>query len=197
MMYSSGNDGPAERHPAAVASRACRQLAPLPAKLRELYGFDGNTIYLSTAPLYHAAPLKFNLAVQACGGTSIVMEKFDAADALQCLDRYGVTHSQWVPTMFIRLLKLPEASGDRMTCRVTAWRFTRRRPCPVDVKQAMLDWWGPIVLRVLQRFGEHRALRDHAAGMAVASRLGRAAGARCAARRRRRRRRSCRPARPA
>jgi acyl-CoA synthetase (AMP-forming)/AMP-acid ligase II len=82
----------------------------LPAKLRELYGFDEDTVYLSTAPLYHAAPLKFNLAVQACGGTSIVMERFDAEAALRCLERFRVTHSQWVPTMFIRMLKLPTAT---------------------------------------------------------------------------------------
>ena len=145
MMYSSGTTGqPKGIRPPLPAERV-EQLTPLPAKLRELYGFDGSTTYLSTAPLYHAAPLKFNLAVQACGGTSIVMEKFDAADALQCLDRHGVTHSQWVPTMFIRLLKLPEAERRSRDLSRHRMAIHSAAPCPVDVKQAMLDWWGPIV----------------------------------------------------
>jgi acyl-CoA synthetase (AMP-forming)/AMP-acid ligase II len=89
MMYSSGTTGqPKGIRPPLPAERV-EQLAPLPAKLRELYGFDGSTTYLSTAPLYHAAPLKFNLAVQACGGTSIVMEKIRRRGRAAMLDRYG------------------------------------------------------------------------------------------------------------
>jgi acyl-CoA synthetase (AMP-forming)/AMP-acid ligase II len=145
MMYSSGTTGQPKGIRPPPPGAGVLELAALPAKLRELYGFDPDTVYLSTAPLYHAAPLKFNLAVQACGGTSIVMEKFDAAEALEAIERYEVTHSQWVPTMFIRLLKL--ADDVRRSHDLTSHRMAihSAAPCPIDVKQAMFDWWGPIV----------------------------------------------------
>jgi long-chain acyl-CoA synthetase len=120
-------------------------MAPLPAKLRELYGFDERTVYLSTAPLYHAAPLKFNLAVQACGGTSVVMQRFDAEQALACIERYRVSHSQWVPTMFIRMLKLPDAARRRHDLSSHRLAVHSAAPCPVEVKERMLEWWGPII----------------------------------------------------
>ncbi len=82
----------------------------------------------------------------ARGATSVVMERFDAAHSLALIERHRVTHSQWVPSMFVRMLKLPEAERTRydLSSHVTA--IHAAAPCPIPVKQAMIDWWGPILL---------------------------------------------------
>src|SRR6478672_3555163 len=113
-----------------------------------LGGFDDfgqDTVYLSPAPVYHAAPLRFGGVVHALGGTLVMMERFDAEGALRAIEQHRVTHTQMVPTMFVRLLKLDEqvrASYDvgSLRCVVHA-----AAPCPVEVKQRMIDWLGPIV----------------------------------------------------
>jgi len=145
MMYSSGTTGRPKGVKPPLPVERVDQLAPLAAKLRELFGFDADVKYLSTAPLYHAAPLKFNLAVQACGGTSVVMEKFDPEQALSSIERCRVTHSQWVPTMFIRMLKLPEDVRRRHDLSSHRVAIHSAAPCPIEVKERMLEWWGPIV----------------------------------------------------
>ena len=107
--------------------------------------FDSNTVYLSTAPFYHTAPVRWNMNVMRQGGSCVMMEKFDALAALNAIERYRVTHSQWVPTMFIRLLRLPES--DRLGHDLSSLKFAvhAAAPCPVWVKQAMIDWWGLIL----------------------------------------------------
>ncbi len=145
MMYTSGTTG----FPRAVkpprSEAAPDQPPPLLDLLSRLYGFDANTVYLSTGPLYHAAPLKFNLAVQTLGGTSVVLENFDAQSSLRCIQQYGVTHSQWVPTMFNRLLRLPEDVKTRYDLGSHRIAIHAAAPCPVGVKRDMLAWWGPII----------------------------------------------------
>lgn len=143
MMYSSGTTGRPKGIKPPLSEAGVSELAPLPSKLRELYGFDEKTVYLSTAPLYHAAPLKFALAVLAVGGTVIVMEKFDAQRALELIERHRVTHAQWVPTMFVRLLALPEATRSRYDLSSLQVAMHSAAPCPVNVKERMLEWWGP------------------------------------------------------
>ena len=145
MMYSSGTTGAPKgiRHP--LPGIPVDQLVPLAAKLCELYGFDGSTVYLSPAPLYHAAPLKFCLAILAVGGTVVVMEKFDAAAALESIERWRVTHSQWVPTMFIRLLRLPAQVRGRFDLASHRLAIHSAAPCPREVKEQMIGWWGPII----------------------------------------------------
>jgi fatty-acyl-CoA synthase len=113
--------------------------------LQMLFQTDADSVYLSPAPLYHSAPLGFTTGIQASGGTVVVMEKFDPALALKYLDQYRATHSQWVPTMFSRILKLqPELregydwSSHRVAIHAAA-------PCPVEVKRQMFDLWGPII----------------------------------------------------
>ncbi len=110
-----------------------------------LYGFDEDTVYLSPAPVYHAAPLRFGGVVHALGGTLVMMEKFDPEGALRAIAEHRVTHTQMVPTMFVRLLKLPEdvrTSYDVSSLRVVVHAAA---PCPVEVKRRMIDWLGPIV----------------------------------------------------
>jgi long-chain acyl-CoA synthetase len=110
-----------------------------------LYGFDTDTVYLSPAPVYHAAPLRFGGVVHALGGTLVMMEHFDAEAALAAIERYGVTHTQMVPTMFIRMLKLPDEQRGKYDVSSLRCVVHAAAPCPVEVKQRMIDWFGPIV----------------------------------------------------
>jgi long-chain acyl-CoA synthetase len=102
--------------------------------------------YLSTAPLYHAAPLRFALAITTGGGTVFVMERFDAEQALILLETHGITHSQWVPTMFQRMLALPEARRANFKAPAHRHAIHGAAPCSPAVKRAMMAWWGPIVI---------------------------------------------------
>jgi long-chain acyl-CoA synthetase len=100
-------------------------------------------VYLSPAPLYHAAPLRFNLTVQRLGGTCVIMEHFDAAEFLALIERHRVTATQVVPTMFIRLLKLPEAERAQHDLSSLRVAIHAAAPCPIPVKEQMIAWWGP------------------------------------------------------
>ncbi|MFV0524479.1 MAG: AMP-binding protein [Acidimicrobiales bacterium] len=110
-----------------------------------LFGFTSDTVYLSPAPLYHSAPLGFTASTQSLGGTAVVMSKFDAAKALEYLDVYDITHSQWVPTMFSRMLKLPESKRTGYDWSSHRVAIHAAAPCPVEVKRQMFDLWGPII----------------------------------------------------
>ncbi len=110
-----------------------------------LYGATEDTIYLTPAPLYHAAPLTFTMGFMLGGMTCVVMEHFEAEAALAAIEKYKVTHSQWVPTMFIRMLKLDDA--DRLKHDVSSLECAihAAAPCPIKVKEQMIEWWGPII----------------------------------------------------
>jgi len=146
MLYSSGTTG----RPKGVAQPHARvpvgEASALMKVFTALYGVDTTSVYLSPAPLYHAAPLHFCLSVLRAGGTVVVMEHFDPAAALAAIERHRVTHSQWVPTMFVRLLKLPEAERRRHDLSTHRVAIHAAAPCPVAVKEQMIAWWGPIVL---------------------------------------------------
>jgi long-chain acyl-CoA synthetase len=109
------------------------------------YGFSPDTVYLSPAPLYHAAPLGYVTNVLGYGGTVVMMAHFDAETALRFIEQYRVTHSQWVPTMFVRILKLPEDVRTKYDLSSHRVAIHAAAPCPVDVKRQMIDWWGPII----------------------------------------------------
>jgi len=107
--------------------------------------FDSDSVYLSTAPFYHTAPVRWNMAAMRAGATCVLLEKFDPIVALDAIARYRVTHSQWVPTMFVRLLRLTPAERARFDLRTLRFAIHAAAPCPVSVKKQMIDWWGPIL----------------------------------------------------
>ncbi|GMU77374.1 MAG: acyl-CoA synthetase [Acidimicrobiia bacterium] len=145
MMYSSGTTGRPKGIKYANERRPIgNPLAGL-AGFGAIYGIDDQCVYLSPAPLYHSAPLQFCIALNRLGGTSIVMERFDPEAALAAIERYRVTHSQWVPTMFVRMLKLPEEVRSKYDVSSQRLAVHAAAPCPVPVKQQMIEWWGPIV----------------------------------------------------
>jgi fatty-acyl-CoA synthase len=145
MLYSSGTTG---RPKGVIRPQSPRQasegLGPLSA-LGALFGMNAEAVYLSPAPIYHAAPLGFCLGVTSLGGTVALMARFDPLEALEALERHRCTHSQWVPTMFSRMLKLPEEDRTRFDLSAHTTAIHAAAPCPVPVKQAMFDWWGPII----------------------------------------------------
>jgi fatty-acyl-CoA synthase len=108
-------------------------------------GIGADTVYLSPAPLYHSAPLVYCMATHRLGGTCVVMESFDAEQCLDAIERYRVTHAQFVPTMFTRMLRLPEEDRGAFDLSSLVWVVHAAAPCPVPVKRQMLEWWGPII----------------------------------------------------
>jgi long-chain acyl-CoA synthetase len=147
MIYSSGTTGRPKGVdwglPVNPAIDAAHWMADMSASL---FGQDEHSVYLSPAPLYHAAPLRSSMANQRLGGTVVVMEKFDAETALALIEKYRVTDSQWVPTHFIRLLALPEQVRRKYDISSLKTAVHAAAPCPVPVKRAMIEWWGPAIL---------------------------------------------------
>lgn len=149
MLYSSGTTGrPKGIKPAAPQDPDPLPPGPLVMLVAGGFGFpaDGSCVYLSPGPLYHAAPLRWAMTVHRLGGTVVVMEKFDAEAALAAIEQHRVTASQWVPTHFVRLLKLPEAVRRRYDLSTHTRAVHAAAPCPVEVKRAMIQWWGPILM---------------------------------------------------
>ncbi|MEQ8299480.1 MAG: acyl-CoA synthetase [Hyphomonas sp.] len=142
MLYSSGTTG----RPKGVKRPLADQKIYEAPGLQEDFQITENSIYLSPAPLYHAAPFAFTTGTLHKGATVVMMEKFDPVEALRCIEKYKITHSQWVPTMFIRMLKLNEE--DRAGWDLSSHRIAvhAAAPCPVDIKRQMIDWWGPILI---------------------------------------------------
>ena len=145
MLYSSGTTG---RPKGIRRPRPPSQITdgmPLANAIAALFRFNDQTIYLSPAPLYHSAPLAFSLCAQAVGGTVVMMRAFHPLEALAAIERHRVTHSQWVPTMFTRMLKLPDEDRTRFDLSSHKMAIHAAAPCPRPVKEAMIEWWGPII----------------------------------------------------
>ncbi|MEE8043218.1 MAG: AMP-binding protein, partial [Pseudomonadales bacterium] len=144
MLYSSGTTGRPKGIKRPLPDVSVRDV-PLPPPGQNAYGFDRDSVYLSPAPLYHSAPFGFSMGILKGGGTVIVMPKFDARDSLRCIDQYRITHSQWVPTMFVRMLKLDPEDREGWDLSSHKVAIHAAAPCPVEVKRQMIEWWGPII----------------------------------------------------
>lgn len=145
LLYSSGTTGRPKGVRKALSDYPWGVEDPFHRARKDRYDFGEGSVYLSPAPLYHAAPLSYTMNILRYGGTVIVMEHFDAEHALELIERHRVTHSQWVPTMFVRMLKLPEEVRARYDLASHRVAIHAAAPCPVDVKEQMIDWWGPII----------------------------------------------------
>ena len=147
MLYSSGTTGrPKGIKPHLLPIQVHEPGDPLVGLLSTAFNLTAEDIYLSPAPIYHAAPLKYSAAVQALGGTVVLMEKFDAESALAAIEKYRVTVTQMVPTMFVRLLQLEPEVCDRYDLSTLRMAVHAGAPCPPEVKDAMIAWWGPILV---------------------------------------------------
>jgi long-chain acyl-CoA synthetase len=145
MLYSSGTTGRPKGILRPLPMQPPSQQLPLYAFLDKLWRYRDGMIYLSPAPLYHSAPQAAVSLTIDRGGTVIVMETFDAERFLQLVQDYKVTHSQLVPTMFSRMLKLPADVRSRYDLSSLEIAVHAAAPCPVPVKQQMIEWWGPII----------------------------------------------------
>jgi acyl-CoA synthetase (AMP-forming)/AMP-acid ligase II len=110
-----------------------------------LLGMSDESVYLSPAPMYHGAPLRFTMAAQTIGATAVLMERFDAEQFLAAVERYSVTNTQVVPTMFVRMLKLPDEQRLRYDLSSLRNALHAAAPCPVEAKRRMIEWWGPMI----------------------------------------------------
>lgn len=145
MLYSSGTTGRPKGVQLPLPNAPLGTKPALQMLAEGLLSYGEDMVYLNPAPLYHAAPLRFTMAVHRDGGTAVVMEHFDALEALALVERYQVTHSQWVPTMFIRMLKLTDSERARHDVSSMQMMVHAAAPCPVEVKRRIIDWFGPVV----------------------------------------------------
>lgn len=145
MLYSSGTTGRPKGVKRPLSGKSVAEGMLIAGLVSGVFGMSGESTYLSPAPLYHSAPIGFSLGVQSLGGTVVVMEKFDPVAALQLIETYSITDSQWVPTMFIRMLKLDAEQRSRFDVSSMRVAIHAAAPCPVAVKQQMMDWWGPVL----------------------------------------------------
>jgi acyl-CoA synthetase (AMP-forming)/AMP-acid ligase II len=146
MVYSSGTTGQPKGvflPPADTDVLAPHMLADT---LGTAFGFSEETVYLSPAPLYHAAPLHYNMMTLYKGGSCIVMESFDPEQALALIQEHRVTHSQWVPIMFIRMLKLSAETREKYDVSSLQFAIHAAAPCPIETKEKMIAWWGEVIV---------------------------------------------------
>ncbi len=145
MLYSSGSTGRPKGIRQVLPDSGIDELSRMFAIYAQRYGWGEDTVYLMPCPLYHSGPMRFAMAMQHLGATLVVMDKFDAETALALVERHRVTHAHWVPTMLVRLLKLPEevrARYDLSSLRVIVHGAA---PIAPDVKRAAIGWFGPIL----------------------------------------------------
>lgn len=145
LQYSSGTTGRPKGIKRELPGVAPAQTASPIGPLLSALGIGPSRLYLSPAPLYHTAPSVWSMSVQAVGATAVVMEKFDAEGCLDAIQRYRVTHGQFVPAMFTRMLKLPDSVRDSYDVSSLVRVVHAAAPCPVEIKKRMIGWWGPIV----------------------------------------------------
>ena len=148
MLYSSGTTGQPKGVRKPIPGAALGDPAAEPVRVAQgiaALGGGPGSVYLSPAPLYHAAPLVYSMSMHRVGATVVVMERFDPTECLDLIERHRVTHAQFVPTMFVRMLRMQREQRDRFDLSSLVFAVHAGAPCPVEVKRQMLDWWGPII----------------------------------------------------
>ena len=145
MLYSSGTTGKPKGIKLPLKNIPIEQSEDLMQVVTGLYGTNQDTVYLSPAPLYHAAPLRFTMGVNYLGGTNIIMENFDAESSLKFIEKYSVSMSQWVPTMFVKMFKLPDDIRNKYDLSSHKCAIHAAAPCPIKIKKMMIEWGGPII----------------------------------------------------
>ena len=145
MLYSSGTTGRPKGIVRPLPEQPASQQLPLFDFLQKMWRYRDGLVYLSPAPLYHSAPqAAVNLVIRN-GGTAIIMERFDPEHYLQLIEKHKPTHTQLVPTMFSRMLKLPDTTRNKYDVSSLEVAIHAAAPCPPQVKEQMIDWWGPII----------------------------------------------------
>jgi long-chain acyl-CoA synthetase len=145
MLYSSGTTGRPKGVKYKIERKRVGEQPPEMGMMTAVWRMDEHSVYLSPAPLYHSAPLFYCMSTMRLGGTCIVMEQFDPEEALAAIEKYHVTHAQWVPTMFVRMLKLPEDVRTKYDVSSMKVAIHAAAPCSVETKRKMIDWWGPVI----------------------------------------------------
>jgi fatty-acyl-CoA synthase len=148
MLYSSGTTGRPKGVRKPLPGTSFGEPSSAPVQIAQgiaASGIGAGSVYLSPAPLYHAAPLVYSMSVHRTGGTVVVMERFDPTLCLELIERHQVTHAQFVPTMFVRMLHLAEADRARYDVSSLQVVMHAAAPCPVAIKRQMIEWWGPII----------------------------------------------------
>ncbi len=145
MLYSSGTTGRPKGVKVALPEDPAIDAANTLTMIASTFGIGPDSIYLTPAPLYHAAPLRWSMTAQRLGATVVLMPHFDAEAALAAIQRFHITCGQFVPTHFVRMLKLPDDIRARYDVATMKLAIHAAAPCPVPVKRAMIDWWGPII----------------------------------------------------
>jgi len=145
MLYSSGTTGRPKGILRPLPENPPSQPTPLFHFLNKLWQCEDGMRYLSPAPLYHSAPQAHVGLTIRNGGTVVIMEHFDAEQCLALIEQHRITHIQLVPTMFSRMLKLTEDVRRRYDLSSLKFVVHAAAPCPVAVKEQMIDWWGPII----------------------------------------------------
>ncbi|MGW8815601.1 AMP-binding protein [Gordonia terrae] len=147
MFFSSGTTGKPKGIFKPLSGLPYGQWdAPVRAAYVDLFGFISEMVYLSPAPLYHTAPLMACMAVHRVGGTAVVMKRFDAVSTLEAIEMHRVTHAQFVPAMFVKMLKLDEGVRRAFSTDSLELVLHAAAPCPIDVKRSMIDWWGEVLV---------------------------------------------------
>lgn len=145
MLYSSGTTGKPKGIKRPINDDLVGARSYFVDNGYSLYGYGADMVYLSPAPLYHAAPLRYCMLVSKVGGTLVIMESFDAEESLKLIQTYKVTHSNWVPTMFVRMLKLPVEVRSRYDLSSHRVAIHGAGPVSQATKQQIIEWWGPIL----------------------------------------------------
>lgn len=145
MLYSSGTTGRPKGVLLPLSGRKIGEADPFSEFMKSQFHFGPATMHYIPTPLYHAAPMVYCLAATRSGGTVVISEKFNELEVLSILEKYQISHTQWVPTMFVKLLKLPEELRAKFDPSHLKMVMHGAAPCPIPIKEAMISWWGPVL----------------------------------------------------